>query len=46
MREYEHSQKHPDAKIIRLGIGDTTEPVPNCIAFAMTKVIIFSFLNI
>ncbi|XP_023549870.1 probable LL-diaminopimelate aminotransferase, chloroplastic [Cucurbita pepo subsp. pepo] len=37
LREYEHSQKYPNAKIIKLGIGDTTEPIPNCIASAMAK---------
>ncbi|XP_022939463.1 probable LL-diaminopimelate aminotransferase, chloroplastic [Cucurbita moschata] len=37
LREYEHSQKYPNAKIIKLGIGDTTEPIPDCIASAMAK---------
>ncbi|TYK06659.1 putative LL-diaminopimelate aminotransferase [Cucumis melo var. makuwa] len=36
-REYEHSEKYPDAKIIKLGIGDTSEPIPDCIASAMAK---------
>ncbi len=29
------SQAHPDAKIIRLGIGDVTEPLPSAITKAM-----------
>lgn len=36
-REYEHSQRYPNAKIIKLGIGDTSEPIPECIASAMAK---------
>ncbi|KGN63120.1 probable LL-diaminopimelate aminotransferase, chloroplastic [Cucumis sativus] len=36
-REYEHFEKYPNAKIIKLGIGDTTEPIPECIASAMAK---------
>jgi hypothetical protein len=27
-RRRAHQEKHPDAKIISLGIGDTTEPLP------------------
>jgi LL-diaminopimelate aminotransferase len=34
-RRRAHQEKHPDAKIISLGIGDTTEPVPPSIAHAM-----------
>lgn len=28
-------EKRPNAKIISLGIGDTTEPIPNYVADAM-----------
>lgn len=34
-RRREHQEKHPDAKIISLGIGDTTEPIPDVISNAM-----------
>ena len=34
-RRREHQQANPDAKIISLGIGDTTEPIPQVIADAM-----------
>eukprot|EP00210_Caulerpa_lentillifera_P009337 g8901.t1 len=34
-RRRAHQEKFPDAKIISLGIGDTTEPVPQYIANAM-----------
>ena len=30
-RRNEHLAKNPDAKIISLGIGDTTEPIPEAI---------------
>jgi len=30
--------KYPDAKVISLGIGDTTEPIPDVITDAMSKV--------
>jgi len=36
-RRRAHQEKHPDAKIISLGIGDTTEPIPKSIAEAMQK---------
>ena len=36
-RRRAHQEKHPDAKIISLGIGDTTEPVPQSIADAMQR---------
>ena len=32
----EHQERFPDAKVISLGIGDTTEPVPLPIASAMS----------
>lgn len=34
-RRREYQQKHPDAKIISLSIGNTTEPLPQFIAKAM-----------
>ncbi|XP_064971355.1 aminotransferase ALD1 homolog [Musa acuminata AAA Group] len=37
MRQQEHLEKYPDAKIISLGIGDTTEPIPNIITSAMAE---------
>jgi len=36
-RRRAHQEAHPDAKIISLGIGDTTEPLPPYIANAMAK---------
>ncbi|KAH7567805.1 hypothetical protein JRO89_XS07G0154000 [Xanthoceras sorbifolium] len=36
-RESEHIQKFPDASLIRLGIGDTTEPIPDIITSAMAE---------
>lgn len=30
--------KYPDAQVISLGIGDTTEPIPEVITSAMAKV--------
>ncbi len=36
-RRKAHQEKNPDAKIISLGIGDTTEPLPQFIADAMAK---------
>ncbi|KAG7980933.1 hypothetical protein I3843_05G207600 [Carya illinoinensis] len=37
MREFEHSQKYPQAGLIRLGVGDTTEPIPDIITSAMAE---------
>ena len=34
-RRREYASKNPNAKIISLGIGNTTEPLPKCIAQAM-----------
>lgn len=31
--------KYPDAQVISLGIGDTTEPIPEVITSAMAKVL-------
>ncbi|KAJ0561382.1 putative LL-diaminopimelate aminotransferase [Helianthus annuus] len=36
-RELEHLNKYPDANIIRLGIGDTTEPIPDIITSNMAE---------
>jgi LL-diaminopimelate aminotransferase len=37
-RRAAHLLKYPDAKIISLGIGDTTEPIPDVITNAMAEV--------
>lgn len=34
-RRREHQEANPDAKILSLGIGDTTEPIPPTIVEAM-----------
>lgn len=34
-RRRAHQEQHPDARIVSLGIGDTTEPIPPSIARAM-----------
>lgn len=34
-RKLTHMQKYPDAQVISLGIGDTTEPIPEVITSAM-----------
>ncbi|KAH9288495.1 hypothetical protein KI387_032612, partial [Taxus chinensis] len=36
-RRSAHMQKYPDAKVISLGIGDTTEPIPEVITSAMAQ---------
>lgn len=36
-RRRAHQEARPDAKIISLGIGDTTEPIPPTIAAAMAQ---------
>ncbi|KAL2935083.1 LL-diaminopimelate aminotransferase chloroplastic [Bienertia sinuspersici] len=36
-RRAAHLAKYPDAKVISLGIGDTTEPIPEIISSAMAK---------
>ncbi|GAU45318.1 hypothetical protein TSUD_84350 [Trifolium subterraneum] len=36
-RKSAHLLKYPDAKIISLGIGDTTEPIPEVITSALAK---------
>ncbi|XVF39461.1 hypothetical protein PTKIN_Ptkin01aG0036800 [Pterospermum kingtungense] len=35
--ESEHIKKNPDASLIRLGIGDTTQPIPDIITQAMAE---------
>ncbi|XP_059434738.1 aminotransferase ALD1, chloroplastic-like [Corylus avellana] len=35
--ELEHTQKSPHARLIRLGIGDTTQPIPDIITSAMAE---------
>ncbi|XP_052192810.1 aminotransferase ALD1, chloroplastic-like isoform X3 [Diospyros lotus] len=35
-RELEHVKKYPNAEVISLGIGDTTEPIPELITSAMS----------
>ncbi|PRQ21534.1 putative LL-diaminopimelate aminotransferase [Rosa chinensis] len=37
MREFLHTQKYPHARVIRLGIGNTTEPIPDIITSAMAE---------
>ncbi|XP_061968072.1 aminotransferase ALD1, chloroplastic-like isoform X1 [Populus nigra] len=37
IREHEHIQKNPNARLIRLGIGDTTQPIPDIITTAMAE---------
>ena len=38
-RVAEHSKNHPEAKIIRLGIGDVTEPLAPAVVAAMHKAV-------
>lgn len=44
-RRSAHLLKYPDAQIISLGIGDTTEPIPEVITSAMAKVPLTDFTN-
>ncbi|CAN6290351.1 unnamed protein product [Urochloa humidicola] len=37
MKHEAHMKKYPDAKVISLGIGDTTEPIPSVITSAMAE---------
>ncbi|XP_021737687.1 aminotransferase ALD1-like [Chenopodium quinoa] len=37
MREEEHVKKHPHAKLIRLGVGDTTQPIPHTTSSVMSQ---------
>lgn len=34
-RRRNHQDENPDAKVISLGVGDTTEPIPSAISDAM-----------
>lgn len=36
-RKLAHLEKYPDAQVISLGIGDTTEPIPEVITSAMAE---------
>ncbi|OMO68159.1 Aminotransferase, class I/classII [Corchorus capsularis] len=36
-REFQHLDKYPNAKVISLGIGDTTEPIPEQITLSMAN---------
>ncbi|GFP87078.1 aminotransferase ald1 [Phtheirospermum japonicum] len=36
-REAQHVKKYPNAKVISLGIGDTTEPLPDVVAMSMAN---------
>lgn len=36
-RELEHIKKYPNAKVISLGIGDTTEPIPDIVTLSMAN---------
>ena len=40
MRREAHEKKYPDAKVISLGIGDTTQPIPSIVTSAMAEVYI------
>lgn len=37
MRREAHEKKYPDAKVISLGIGDTTQPMPSIVTSAMAE---------
>ncbi|XP_072980325.1 aminotransferase ALD1 homolog [Typha angustifolia] len=37
MKQAAHLEKYPDAKLISLGIGDTTEPMPRIVAASMAE---------
>ncbi|CAN0906621.1 Aminotransferase ALD1, chloroplastic [Linum grandiflorum] len=37
LRQIEHLEKFPDAKLITLGIGDTTEPIPEIVTSKMAN---------
>ena len=45
-RELEHVNKYPNAEVISLGIGDTTQPIPDLIASAMSDVSITCFVSV
>ncbi|RDX76236.1 Aminotransferase ALD1, chloroplastic, partial [Mucuna pruriens] len=37
MRESEYAQRNPHARLIKLGVGDTSEPIPDFVASAMSE---------
>ncbi|MQM04582.1 hypothetical protein Taro_037384 [Colocasia esculenta] len=37
IRQQAYMEKHPDAELISLGIGDTTEPIPRIVTSAMAE---------
>ncbi|KAI4993044.1 hypothetical protein ZWY2020_007357 [Hordeum vulgare] len=37
MRREAHQKKYPEAKVISLGIGDTTQPIPSIVTSAMAE---------
>lgn len=41
MKQMAHMVKYPNAEVISLGVGDTTEPIPSVVAKAMAEVIIY-----
>ncbi|KAK1296117.1 hypothetical protein QJS10_CPB15g01592 [Acorus calamus] len=41
-RRSAHLLKYPDAQVISLGIGDTTEPIPEVITSAMAMILVYS----
>jgi hypothetical protein len=45
MRCEAHQKKYPDAKVISLGMGDTTQPIPSILTSTMTEVHIYPFLS-
>lgn len=38
MKKKEHLLKNPNANLIELGVGNTTEPIPKCITSSMAEV--------
>jgi hypothetical protein len=46
MKREAHLKKYPDAKVISLGIGDTTEPIPSVITSAMAEVFFVLYLKV
>jgi LL-diaminopimelate aminotransferase len=37
-RKLQHIDKYPNAEVISLGVGDTTQPLPDIIVSSMAKV--------
>ncbi|MFS8015597.1 putative LL-diaminopimelate aminotransferase [Helianthus anomalus] len=44
-RKAEHVLKYPDARVISLGTGDTTEPIPKVITTVMAKLLLHEIRN-